>query len=942
MAGGMSSPCRSLRCLIGKLWLFAIWMGLALGALTPVASAKVRVLEEEGKVTLENDKVRVVVRNSPGKAPLRQFFARDGKVWKLVLESFAPDYAKADKDAVALWDMRPNKYRHLVTGLAGDIGVNHFPEGNEEMMTIYIKRLDCPSSELITLMHEEDFFQVSVVACPGGAPVKLDYLLSAYTFAHEGVPQFVHTPGVKFDDPRAGAGKNQVTGDRSFHAPAVILQEGGLFAALVPQLDELNTSRVLSPDARRKTKIGRGPFSIPIEDEHYTMPSMIDLNVKSGITKSPVMTFGIADTVIGHHIRYVRYERGENGEAMVRAVTGTPDSPTVPIISYAFDLFLGANVPEGTGYQRVARHQWEKYGHPVFAEKPHLAMPFEEYVKLVTKTIFSPILLDGKPVKTPAGVMDAPVAGYEDHGSWLEWEMDGKPVGGFRCAAPFWDDVVHNSPFWNNAEQAVGMFFCRDLDDKLAERARRIINFCLSAPRNPSGLFATLYNARAKTWGIAWTDPMHGEARLFLRDSKSYEIPALCKTGAFLLDYHLRAEPDERIVTYLRPFADWLITAIDEKGTVPSFVSVTMEASPILRDSAQSAVAAWFLAEMFNATKDAKYLDAARRIAAFIEKEILPTAKWIDFEQYLSCGAKPFTMVRDEWQGQFFRGNMSVIWAAEAFAALHRADGDKRWLTDGERTVDYLSFTQCVWQPHFIYTANPFGGFGVDNSDSAPMLDQRQSETVRPFIYFGKKLGRQDLIERAVAAARAGCVLIVNPRHKENGIFPHAMFYPDGVSPENIDHEAHPQCPMRTHPCWGEGSAVFTGLAEARRGLGGIYVDAAHKFAVGVDGVKVVKAEFVKNEVKLKVESWLSAAYLKMPWTEVFTFPIVSHGEGSLEINDGHLLVIGSFGSDEDQLHRFTMLTADNDKISPPADILDKAATATWYWPRQTNDSRTR
>lgn len=899
------------------------------------ASAKVRVLEEEGKVTLENDKVRVVVTNSPGKAPLRQFFARDGKGWKLVLESFAPDYAKADKDAVALWDMRPNKYRHLVTGVEGKAYTSRWLKEDEVLLGINIEHDGKNISEFITLRDGADYIHIGVVAVLSKTAKKLDYLLSAYTFANEGVPQFAHTPGVKFDDPRAGAGRDQVTGDRSFHAPAVILQEDGLFAALVPDLNQANATTAVSPDARRKTKIGRGPFSIPIEDEHYTMPSMVDLNVKSGITKQPVTTFGIADTVIGHHIRYVRDERGANGEAMVR----TLEKPTV---SYAFDLFLGANVPEGTGYQRVARHQWEKYGHPVFAEKPHLAMPFEEYVKLVTKTIFSPILLDGKPVKTPAGVMDAPVAGYEDHGSWLEWEMDGKPVGGFRCAAPFWDDVVHNSPFWNNAEQAVGMFFCRDLDDKLAERARRIINFCLSAPRNASGLFATLYNARAKTWGIAWTDPMHGEARLFLRDSKSYEIPALCKTGAFLLDYHLRAEPDERIVTYLRPFADWLITAIDEKGTVPSFVSVTMEASPILRDSAQSAVAAWFLAEMFNATKDAKYLDAARRIAAFIEKDILPTAKWIDFEQYLSCGAKPFTMVRDEWQGQFFRGNMSVIWAAEAFAALHRADGDKRWLTDGERTVDYLSFTQCVWQPHFIYTANPFGGFGVDNSDSAPMLDQRQSETVRPFIYFGKKLGRQDLIERAVAAARAGCVLIVHPRHKENRIFPHAMFYPDGVSPENIDHEAHPQCPMRTHPCWGEGSAVFTGLAEARRGLGGIYVDAVHKFAVGVDGVKVVKAEFAKDAAKLDVGSWLSVAHLKQPWTEGFKFPVVWSGEGKLEITDGNGIMRASISADRNGVHQFYLFTKESKKILRRTDTIKRFVAPSWNEPRQTNDSRTR
>src|SRR5262249_14923876 len=160
--------------------------------------------------------------------------------------------------------------------------------------------------------------------------------------------------------------------------------------------------------------------------------------------------------------------------------------------------------------------------------------------------------------------MDVPVAGYEDHGSWLEWDLDGKPVGGFRCAAPFWDDVIHNSCFWNNARDAVGMaFWSQELgDEQLLTRARRIVNFCLAAPRNEQGLFATLYNARAKTWGRGWTDPMHGQSRLFLRDAECYEIPTLCKTGAHLLDYHLRAERDPRIVDYLRPFADWLLTAI--------------------------------------------------------------------------------------------------------------------------------------------------------------------------------------------------------------------------------------------------------------------------------------------------------------------------------------------------------------------------------------------
>ena len=856
----------------------AIAAGALFSVLTcPATKAGVHTAHDGELVSMENGRIRVVVSPQVRGAAKRQFFARNGEGWTLVAEGFSPDYAQADTAAPLLWETRLNRHRHLVTSLAAKARAVAAADGSGGTIELRSEHQGAVIVETIRLGMADDFVQVAVQAELPGAPVKLDYLLSAYTFAHEGTPAFVHTPGVKFDDARSGPGRDQITGDRSFHAPAVILQEGTRFAALVPDLKVLNQEKIISPDARRKISISSGPFSLPLLDEYLTMPTGLDLNVRSGITNRPVFTFGLMDAVIGHHIRYVRTERDE---AMLRTLPGAK-------AGYAFDLFVSATEPEGTGYQRIARHQWERYGHAVFAGQPHLAMPFAEYVKLVTATIFSPIRTDGgKPVSTPAGVMDPPVPGYPDHGSWLEWDLDGVPVGGFRCAAPFWNDVIHNSPFWNSARDAVGMvYWGKELGDRqLVERARRIVNFCLAAPRNPQGLFATLYSAGTKTWGRSWTDPTSGSRQLFLRDSPCYEIPTLCKTGAHLLDFHLRAEPDPRIVAYLRPFAVWLAASLDARGTVPSYVTAQMVESPVLRDSAHSAAAMWFLAEMFNATRETVFLKAAARIGAFLEREVIPTARWIDFEQYLSCGAKPFTMIRDEWQGQWFRGNLSVIWAAEGFAALHRADPDTRWLTDGERCVDYLSFTQCVWQPHYIYTANPFGGFGVDNGDSAPMLDQRQAETVRPFLYFGKTLGRQDLIERGVAAARSGCVLIVHPRHATNGIFPHARFYPVGVSPENIDHEAHPQCPMRTHPSWGEGSAVFTGLAEARRGLGGVYVDAARHLAVGVDSVRVLRAEFAGGGAKLNLQSWLGAPMLKQPWEQAFAVTVLAHGDSSIRL----------------------------------------------------------
>jgi hypothetical protein len=496
-------------------------------------------------------------------------------------------------------------------------------------------------------------------------------------------------------------------------------------------------------------------------------------------------------------------------------------------------------------------------------------MPFEEYFRIVDSITLHPSRYKD---------IDIPLKGYEDHGSWLQFDLDGRMAGGYRSAIEWWNDVMHNSPFWNNAREASGFWFWgKELNrPDLVDKAERIINLCLSAPRNEQGLFATLYNANTRTWGLQFSDPPHGKNEFFLRQSDSYDIPTMSKTAAHLVDYYLRCEKDERIIAYLRPYADWLLRAIDTSGTVPSYVTTSMVSSPLLLHSAQPSSTMWFLSDYCIATGDRKYSEAAGRIAAYLEREILPGQKWIDMEQFYSCGARPVDFIKDFWQDQPARGTLSAIWACEGFARLYEATGNDRYLIDGESCIDYLSFYQCCWSPHYIYTAFPFGGFSVDNSDNATYLDARQAETVKPFIWYGKKLGRQDLLERGIAAARSSVVLLNLPEHKANDIYKYTNIYPYGLGPENIDHEAHPQSAMRTSPSWGEGSGVFTGLAEAYRELGGGYIDFAQDLKVGVNGIVIEKAELAGTTINMSVRNSLSG--LKMPWKKPFTIKLFFRG----------------------------------------------------------------
>ena len=71
----------------------------------------------------------------------------------------------------------------------------------------------------------------------------------------------------------------------------------------------------------------------------------------------------------------------------------------------------------------------------------------------------------------------------------------------------------------------------------------------------------------------------------------------------------------------------------------------------------------------------------------------------------------------------------------------------------------------------------------------------------------GNLTGRQDLMERGVAAMRATLAILTEPRTQANN-YPTANIDPSsgrpfvahGLEPENVDHEGIPQLPARSGP----------------------------------------------------------------------------------------------------------------------------------------------
>jgi|TARA_B110000196_G_scaffold115058_1_gene100154 hypothetical protein len=876
------------------------------------------ITQDNNSVKIENSKVKAVFKKENGHIS-QIFYAKKNDQWQEVAAAFVPP-EKFPSEAVKLFDQDLVAHRYLSNSIFSDFSL----EVNEKQKIVMFtgSKGNVPIKQTITLSGEEDYFHFDVSLTLSDSMPKLDYALSTFTFNLDHAPYFVHTPGLKFDNEDSKQnrfkllpGKDQIIGDRSYHAPAIIVQEKNLFAALVPDLNAINKNKITSPDARKMTDIGRNIFSVPFEDDKYTMPTGLDLNVMTGLTKRPVITYGYMDNIIAHHIRYQRV----NDSSMVRSLNSNE-------VKYEFDLFVGADITDNIGFQKITRHQWKKFGKPVFDNRPHLAMPFDEYFRIIDSITFHPTTSPDTTTGTTytssntrttiVSAIDIPLKGYENTGSWLEWEKDEQKIGGYRSAINWWNDVIHNSAFWNNARDAQGFWYWGNKLNRpdLIEKGRSIINWCLSAPRNKQGLFALLYTANDKKWGLSFTDPVNKKYEFFLKESDSYDVSTMSKTGAHLLDYHLRIEKDQRIVDYLTPYGNWLLTVIDESGALPSYINQKdMIASDVLYFSAQPASSMWFLAELYNSTQENKYLEGAKKISDYLEREILPEQKWVDMEQFFSCGKRPFEFTRDRWQNQVARGNLSLFWAIEGYAALYRATEDKEILKLGEQCVDYVTFTQACWEPHFIYTAFPFGGFTVDNADNATFLDARQAEMVRPFIWYGKTLGRQDLLERGVAAARSSVVLINHPRHKANNIYRHTNIYPFGLGPENIDHEAHPQSAMRTHPSWGEGSGVFTGLAEALRGLGGAYINLETSIHIGVDGLHIENVELDKDELKITIKSVLHQ--INMPWDKPYNTFIKIEG---MDLNEYQLIINGNKMGEfsKEKLNRLKLMIDPKGEIS--------------------------
>jgi len=559
----------------------------------------------------------------------------------------------------------------------------------------------------VTLLPE-DPHPLIVVSCRITGRMKLNHLLSTYSFAPGGSEYRSYAPLDFVFSPQLRPRAEQVIADHVFRSPALMMQEGADFAGLVPDVGSIDV-----PGRRVRTAA--------------------DMQIESG--PKPFMSFGLMNwmpepyRLRNTHVYYV-----------------APDSLAPDLrdttVSFSYRLFLDASAPLREGFRNVVRYHWKTSGRRYLARKEGpQAAPFSEYFRKAWKDFLPMVAMDAR---------------YRD-----------KPVTLLRQGRLAWSNSLHKAAdndawfnvWFNSLRTAYGMeLYGRESgDSSLTAMAERVLNLALLAPQH-HGIAPSIFylDSSGGHWVAdhAWGGISQGECYAMFHNAW---------TSTWLLRWgDLLPSRRKETLRFARPFGDFLLKHQRASGVVPSWYEpVTLTpAAPLKEENGETAGAALFLAELFKRTREKRYLDGAERAMKYVLSEIAPRRTWYDFETFFSCSRKPVGFF-DTYTQQPPQNTLSMQMAAEACEALFRITRREMYKKEGEAILDYLCLYQQVWSPRWL-SRELFGGFGVQNTD-AEWSDARQGYFAVTLMDYYDLTGRTEYFERGVAALRAMFSLFESP-----------------------------------------------------------------------------------------------------------------------------------------------------------------------------------
>lgn len=420
---------------------------------------------------------------------------------------------------------------------------------------------------------------------------------------------------------------------------------------------------------------------------------------------------------------------------------------------------------------------------------------------------------------------------------WQEFESNGQKVGSnvfivraaqtpgrgeennWREKKSIWNQAWFSSLRSAYGYQLWGKYW---KDANMVHRAELAKNFALSAPQK-NGIFPSVYTADKEhkwengTWGHSDRRPEGHEDYGHLLD--------MSWTCFWMLKWYEDIEKDTELLEYATRYADSLLTTQSVNGSFPGWINEqTGETSPYLKESAETSMHVWFLAHLYDITKEKSYLRSAENGIDFVMKEIIPYGRWEDFETYWSCSrmweGKKYGE-KDQRSGLYNQSNFSIYWTTEALMELYQITNKTFYLDLGEKVLAELSLHQAIWNAPYLKIP-VLGGFGVLTSDDE-WNDARQSLFAKTYYKYYKITGRQEYKYRCIWAMKASFYMMYCPENPEvkkmyEDTFPYFWEKDYGFEMENFHHgangdDSHLKVGEFTIFDWGNGSASST-LAE--------------------------------------------------------------------------------------------------------------------------------
>lgn len=354
-----------------------------------------------------------------------------------------------------------------------------------------------------------------------------------------------------------------------------------------------------------------------------------------------------------------------------------------------------------------------------------------------------------------------------------------------------------------SARAALGLYKMgrENHDRRLIEQAHKMIDLVLDSPQE-GGIFPTAYDSHLRQWR---------GCKFHIGDA--YYSTSECSAQLYwLLKWHTQVRPDTRILTYCRRYADFLIDAKLRSGAVPVWFDRDKRPLSTLRSSVHTAMSALFFSELGKVTNLVKYERAFEHCARFVVNEIAVKSQFTDETCFDVHRNRSFECV-DPHTGVAPQSLQALLWTAELCLKYYERTANRASLELALEIMDSACLLQGVRQGPWA----PSRAAGLCASGNMrPACDAELSaDFARCAMHCGAVTGDKEYFERGAVALKAALAL----------------------------HQVPDTVRARIAAC----------AADINADYGSAYVHVQKKWAVGIAGREVKRAEYSRGAVMLEV-----------------------------------------------------------------------------------------